>query len=260
MSRRIDAANFQIPMNKSQTMRGWWLAGLIVVTGLGAAPVEIVLEPVRAMKVSAPVDGVLARVAVEEGDTVKAGDLLIEFEHGEENLQVERATEVLRKRQFDYRGAEQLFTENMTSETETLEKEIELKVAQIDLAQAVERRDRRIVRAVQPGTIVQRHHVAGEYVERGAPLLEMVDQDELHARFYVSPAIGLTLKSGATAWVHVPQVGATVRCRIVFVDPQVDPSSGLMRGRARLKNEEGVFKPGLRGWLSFSEEQPKQCP
>ncbi len=225
-----------------------------------AGPVEVVLEPVRAMKVSAPVDGVLARVAVEEGDTVAAGDLLLEFEHGEEDLQVERATEVLRKREFDYRGAEQLFTENMTSETEALQKEIELKVAKIDLAEAVERRDRRVVKAVQRGTIVKRHHVDGEYVERGEPLLEMLDQSELDARFYVSPEAGLKLRPGTEAWVHVPQVGVTWRCRIVFVDPQVDPSSGLMRGRARLDNASEVLKPGLRGWLSFEQEQPTQWP
>lgn len=238
------------------------LAGVMLTftTIATAAPVEIVLEPVRAMTVSAPVDGVLAKVPVDEGDTVKTGDLLIEFEHGEEDLQVDRAAEVLRKREFDYRGAQQLFDENMTSETDTLEKEIELKVARIDHAQAVERRDRRIVRAVQPGTIVERHHVAGEYVERGAPLLEMVDQSELDARFYVPPETGLTLKSGALAWLHVPQVEATLRCRIVFVDPQVDPSSGLMRGRARIANLNGVLKPGLRGWLSLGEEQPAQWP
>lgn len=233
---------------------------LCLAGSLTAAPVEVVLEPVRAMKVSAPVDGVLARVAVEEGDTVAAGELLLEFDHGEEELQVERAEEVLRKREFDYRGAEKLFTENMTSETETLEKEIELKVAKIDLAQAVERRDRRLVRAVQPGTIVRRHHVDGEYVERGEPLLDMLDQSELDARFYVSPEEGLNLKPGAEAWVHVPQVGVTRRCRIVFVDPQVDPSSGLMRGRARLDNASEELKPGLRGWLSFAEKQPAQWP
>lgn len=225
-----------------------------------AAPVEVVLEPVRAMTVSAPVDGVLAKVAVEEGDTVKPGDLLVEFEHGEENLQVERAAEVLRKREFDYRGAQQLFTENMTSETDTLEKEIELKVARIDHAQAVERRDRRIVRAVQPGTVVERHHVAGEYVERGEPLLAMVDQSELDARFYVAPEVGLQLRHDATVWLHVPQVGATRRCRIVFIDPQVDPSSGLMRGRARVDNTDGVIKPGLRGWLSLTKNQPDRWP
>lgn len=224
--------------------------------GASAADVEIVLVPVRAMTVSAPVDGVLSRVAVEEGDTVKTGDLLIEFEHTEETLQVERAAEVLRKREFDYRGAEKLFTEDMTSQTETLGKEIELKVARLEHAQAVERRDRRIVRAVQPGTIVQRHHVTGEYVERGKPLLVMVDQSELDARFYVPPEIGLTLAPGARVWLRVPQVKRTLPCEIVFVDPQVDPSSGLMRGRARIRNADGVLKPGLRGRLSFSAERP----
>ena len=285
MKRRVCAAKAQIPMNKSQecprrTRRSALqvlfrhggpgsaravlaaTAGLLFALPMSGAttPVEVVLEPVRAMTVSAPVDGVLAQVAVEEGDTVGAGDLLIEFEHGEENLQVERAAEVLRKREFDFRGAQQLFTENMTSETETLEKEIELKVARIDHAQAVERRDRRIVRAVQAGTVVERHHVAGEYVERGEPLLAMVDQSELDARFYVPPEVGLKLQGGTTAWLHVPQVKATRRGRIVFIDPQVDPSSGLMRGRARVDNTDGVIKPGLRGWLSLSETQPAQWP
>lgn len=237
------------------------LAACVLLAATAAAapgPVEAVLEPVHQMTVSAPVDGVIARLAVAEGDTVKTGDVLLEFEHSEEDLAVERAAEVLRKREFDYNGARQLFSENMNSRTETLEKEIELKVARIDHAQALDRRDRRIVRAVQPGTIVKRLHVAGEYVERGQPLLAMLDQSELDARFYVPPATGLTLKTGATATLRVPLVGLTRTCRIVFVDPQVDPSSGLMRGRARLDNPDGALKPGLRGWLSLGENTPAQ--
>ncbi len=240
------------------------LLGLVLGGGGAFAtesrPVEIVLEPVRSMVVSAPVDGVLATVAVEEGDAISKGDLLVEFVHGDEDLQVERATEVLRKREFDYRGTEKLFTENMTSETETLEKEIELKVAKIELAQAQERRGQRIVCAVHPGTVTMRHRIDGEYVERGTPLLELVDLSQLDARFYVNPEVGLGLQSGDAAWVRVPLTKTILRCRIVFIDPQVDASSGLMRGRARIDNSEGILKPGLRGWISFAETQPTQWP
>ncbi len=239
------------------------LLGLLSATfsaGGGGPPMEVVLEPVRSMIVSAPVDGVLAEVAVEEGTPVAKGDLLVEFVHADEDLQVERATQVLRKREFDYRGVEKLFTENMTSETETLEKEIELKVAEIDLAQAKERRAERIILAVQAGTITKRHHVAGEYVERGAPLLEMMDVTHLDARFYVRPEVGLKLQSSDFAWVRVPLLETTVRCQIVFIDPQVDPSSGLMRGRARINNVSGELKPGLRGWISLQDEEPGVWP
>lgn len=238
--------------------------GFLCATGVAwateSASVEIVLEPVRSMVVSAPVDGVLAKVAVDEGDTVSKGDLLVEFVHGDEDLQVERATEVLRKREFDYRGTEKLFTENMTSETETLEKEIELKVAKIELAQAQERRSQRIVQAVSPGTVTMRHRIDGEYVERGTPLLELIDLNQLDARFYVNPEVGLRLQAGDMAWVQVPLTKTVLRCRIVFIDPQVDASSGLMRGRARIDNAEGKLKPGLRGWISFSTTEPTRWP
>ena len=235
---------------------GW----AVVAHAQSPTSVEVVLEPVRAMVVSAPVDGVLKRVAVEEGDAVRAGDLLVEFEHAEEALLVKRAEEVLRKREFDHHGAAQLFSDAMTSETEKLEKEIELRVAQLELAQAIERRDRRLLRAVQAGVVTRRHRVDGEYVERGTPLLEIVDQSRLDARFYVRPEDGLRLKVGDRAWVRVPLLGRTVACAIVFVDPQVDPSSGLMRARARIDNADGRLKAGLRGALVWGEKEPDPWP
>lgn len=228
--------------------------------GAAAAPVEVVLEPVRAMVVGAPVEGVLAEVKVEEGDTVAAGDLLAAFQREEEELLVARAREVLRKREFDFAGVEQLFRDNMTSEVEKLEREIELNVARLELAQAEERRDRRLVRAVQAGVITVRHRVAGEYVERGAPLYDLVDARQLDARFYVDPAAGLTLRVGDTVRVRVPLLERSVEGRLVFVDPQVDPSSGLMRVRARIANEEGEVRPGLRGWVVLGTEEPARWP
>ncbi len=225
-----------------------------------AAPIEIVLEPVRSMVVSAPVDGVIESFAVDEGDPVAEDDVLVAFVRSQEDLQVERAREVLRKRQFDAAGAEQLFKDNMTSETEKLEKEIERRVAEIDLAEAIDQRDRRMVKAVHEGVVTVRHHEAGEYVERGEPLLGLVDQGELDARFYVRPEEGLGLKVGDTVWVHVPLVEATLPCKVVFVDPLIDPSSGLMRARARIDNTTGRFKPGLRGWLSLGETEPTSWP
>ena len=236
------------------------LTALLSQTMWAAGPIEVVLEPVHAMVVSAPVDGVLAEIAVEEGDAVAPDDLLIAFVRAEQELAIERAEEVLRKRQFDFAGVEQLFADNMTSETEKLEKEIEMRVAQIDLAQATEQLDRRLIRAVQGGTVSQSFHEPGEYVERGQPLLELVDQRELDARFYVPPEEGLSLSPGDPVLIRVPLLDATVKCAVVFVDPQVDPSSGLMRVRARLDNAAGRFKPGLRGWVSIGEEAPSAWP
>lgn len=225
-----------------------------------AGPIEMALEPVRSIVVSAPVDGVIEHVAVDEGDAVDAGAPLVRFVRAAEELHVERAREVLRKRKFDAAGVDQLFRDKMTSETEKLEKEIERRVAEIDLAQAIEQRDLRIVKAVHSGTVTERHRDSGEYVERGTPLLELIDQRQLDARCYVRPEEGLALKIGDPVWIRVPLLETSVSCRVVFVDPQIDQSSGLMRVRARLDNSAGKFKAGLRGWLNVGAKEPLKWP
>lgn len=239
---------------------GVWLAMAGGLTAAVAPPLEVVLEPVRSLVISAPVDGVLARVAVEEGDLVANDAILVEFVRAAEELQVERARQVLRKREFDHASSEKLFHDNMTSETEKLEKEIERRVAEIDLAQAIDQRDLRVVKAGHAGVITVRHHEAGEYLERGAPLLELADLRQLDARFYVRPEQGLGLAVGDRVRIHIPILDTTESCAIVFVDPTVDPSSGLMRVRARLENADGRLKAGLRGWVSVGEEEPTTWP
>lgn len=238
------------------------LIGIVLMAGAmaNAQPIEIVLEPVRSIVVGAPVDGVLAAVHVDEGDEVTAGATLIEFVRAAEILQVERAQEVLRKREFDYAGVEQLFKDNMTSETEKLEKEIERRVAELDLAQAKEQRDQRVVKAVHAGVVSVRYHEDGEYVERGTPLLALIDQSQLDARFYVRPEQGLKLRVGDPVLVRVPVLETTEKCQVVFVDPSVDASSGLMRVRARIDNATGKLKSGLRGWVHLGEKEPPAWP
>jgi RND family efflux transporter MFP subunit len=236
--------------------------GLFLLAGgvSAAQPIEIVLEPVRSIVVSAPVDGVLEKIHVDEGDVVSAGATLVEFVRAAEILQVERAQEVLRKREFDYAGVEQLFKDNMTSETEKLEKEIERRVAELDLAQAKEQRDQRVVKAGHPGVVTVRYHEDGEYVERGTPLLALIDQSQLDARFYVRPEQGLNLRVGDRVLIRVPVLDLTVKCQVVFVDPAVDASSGLMRVRARIDNATGNLKSGLRGWVHLGEKEPLAWP
>jgi RND family efflux transporter MFP subunit len=245
----------------SVRIAGRLFAGLLAASvALTASPVEMVLEPVRAMVVSAPIDGVIEQIAVDEGDPVAPGQLLVAFERAQEELRMQRAQEVLRKREFDYAGVEQLFKDNMTSETEMLEKQIELRVAQIDLAAATEQRDRRVIESVQSGVVTLRLHEDGEYVERGTPLLELVDESQLDARAYVDPAAGVKLRVGDTVWVRVPLLELSLRSRVIFIDPLVDPSSGLMRVRVRVDNTAGNLKSGLRGWLSLTEEEPLRWP
>lgn len=245
-------------MTLPKLLRSFYL--LTTASWLVAQPIEIVLEPVRSVVIGAPVDGVLETIHVDEGDAINAGAVMVEFVRASEILQVERAQEVLRKREFDYAGVEQLFKDNMTSETEKLEKEIERRVAELDLAQAQEQRDQRVVKAKHPGVVTVRYHEEGEYVERGTPLLALIDQTQLDARFYVRPEQGLKLRTGDRVLIRVPVLDTTVKCQVVFVDPSVDASSGLMRVRARIDNAAGRLKSGLRGWVHLGEKEPPAWP
>ncbi len=226
---------------------------LILLVSIAAAyspgrDVEGVILPFKEVLVSASIPGIIQTIHVDEGDRVAAGQALVDFERREEELQARRLEQVLRKRRFDYEGMERLFGESMTSETEKLEKEIELRVAEIDYEQARNELSRRTVASPLGGVVVRRFHEVGEWAEAGQPLFELVNTDKVFVRLLLkavearqlSPGDEVTLSAELLAG-HGPFTG-----RIDFIDPRIDASSGLMRVKILVDNPHDILRPGMR--------------
>ena len=101
-----------------------------------AATAEVLVKPFRAVSVSSAVAGALQTLSVQEGESAKTGQPLAILAHEQEQLEVDRLTKVLEKRDFDDRGTAKLFKDKIVSEDEAVEKRIEREIAELQLRRA----------------------------------------------------------------------------------------------------------------------------
>jgi len=228
---------------------------------------------VQSVDIRPRVSGYITRIAFIEGAEVKKGDLLIEIDDREYRAaltrtesEVNRAKTRVSKAQRDVERGRKLLEAKAMSGEEWDQKSAELDQAKADVAamQAAALQSRLSVdfsRVVAPidGRVGAALITVGNLVDPSAVLTNMVSLDPIYvvfegdertflryqdliragdrpsARNGGNPVrVGLTNESG------FPHEGV-----LDFVDNQLDPASGTIRVRAKLKNADRRFTPGL---------------
>lgn len=222
-----------------------------------SAPAEVVprQDSLLAAELALPV----SRIHVEVGQTVEAGQVLLELDRRDPTLQLRQA-EAQRKaaeaqreltRQRLLRGRE-LAERQFSSADDVLALEAAEAAASADLeiaesAVAIARRtlEKTSLRAPFAGEVVARTAQLGALAAAGSPLIRLVQlgEDEVEARLPAAQAAGLA-EAGA---IHFEAPGARLPLRLLRMTRSVDPASRTRT--ARLAFVEAGLAPGHSGSL-----------
>lgn len=221
-----------------------------VLASQGASPVfQGLVEPYRAVNLSSSVQTFITEMNVREGAIVESGDLLVELYSRSEELELERIGAAVQRREFENRGAQNLFSEQLISEDEALEKKIELRLAQLQYEIAKEGLALRSLRAPISGVVVERLYEKGEMVAVGEPILRLVDIATIYVSAYMTVEDARGFPVGAPVRLTFAELSEDVdelEGTVDFIDPRVDPASGLLQVRIIAENPDRIVKPGLR--------------
>lgn len=231
------------------------------------------IEPDRVADLGSQVIGVVERLLVERGDTVKKGQLLLTLRAEVERASVQAAdtrarvdADVLAARaslelaEQKLRRAQALVAQNFVSDQAVEQASGETEVArqklnQVRSQQGIWVEERRVaqaqlalraVRSPFAGVVVERFVNPGERVE-DRPLLRLAVIDPLRVELMVPTAQYGSLSVGDLVTVrpelpHVQSVTATVR----HVDRVLDAASNSFRVRLSLPNPDQRLPAGLR--------------
>jgi membrane fusion protein, multidrug efflux system len=210
--------------------------------------------PFLEVTVSSPVQSHVEEHLFRQGDTVTEGAILTRLFGRIENLNMQRAKAALEKREFDSRAAENLFRDKLISEDEALEKRIELDLARLQYEIARETYEVREIRSPLSGIVVERMVEVGETVRASDPMFTIVDINQVYVQLFVEAERLRQLRPGGNVRVHFPELGILeARTGVIdFIDPRVDPASGLLRVRVLVPNPDGSIKVGVRGVAEFA--------
>lgn len=225
------------------------------------------VEPFATVEVKPRVDGQISEVAFNEGDEVKAGDVLFRLDdrlikaqmrQAEANITRDRAS--LTDAEAILKRREMLVTKSIVSEqaTETQRSAVEVLKASIAAGEAqVEawrtQLDYLTIRAPINGRTGSVKTKIGANVRAtdGAPALVVINQTRPISVTFSVPQVELASLRRALA----SRVEATVRAggekpvesvgKVVFIDNQVDKTTGTLLGKIEVPNENEVLWPGL---------------
>jgi len=219
---------------------------------------EGVAKPFNVVTISASLRDRITKIAVEEGDRITQGQVLVSLEAEKEKLSADRLVQMVAKAQFDFNAAKRLFEQNVSSKDDMLLKEVDLKRMQAELNIAKAEVAQRELLSPLTGVVVHRYHEPGEAVNEAEPILQVMDSDKLLLLFYLEAPMLSVLKTGDEVAVTFSEMVPAVerKAKINFIDPEVDARSGMFRVRLLMDNSDHAIRPGMKVRGMFAEVKP----
>ena len=218
------------------------------------------VESKRVSRISPKINGFIAEVLVDEGDEVKAGDpvlhldpVMAEIEYARVAAQLNEAQAKLNKaeRQRD-EAAELLKKKNIpATRYESLVSEVKINAAVLERLQTDVRRQKEIlerhtVRAPFDGVIGQKLIEAGQWVETGTALFELVEIDVLRIDVPVPQYYFSQIEVGTPVIIQFDAFpDRTMEGAITMKIPVGESSGRTFPVRIEMNNEQRLIAPGM---------------
>jgi len=268
--------------------RAWFLGGqiaiVVLVSGLPqpglsrAADLDCLIESYVQVAISSPVEGVIERVTVERGASVKVGQVLVELESSVEKAAVvmakikaemlsphksnqvrlefgerrfNRTVELYRKDLIPMKEYDEAETAKALAEVGVLEARENEQLARAELVRAEAAYALRSVRSPINGVVVERLLAPGEFAKQ-APILKLAQLDPLRVEVIAPVQLWGQIAVGMAAQI-MPEapVKGSHRARVTIVDRVIDAASGTFGVRLELPNPNLRLPAGLKCTVRF---------
>lgn len=232
--------------------------------GGGGQGIGVVVSPVRtgtvvdrvesvgtarareAVTVTVRVPGIVSRFRFEEGQTVRAGDTLVELDTAQQQAELDQARAALddarqrlaRARQL---RATQAVSEAQIDQLDSAARQAEARVRQVE-ARLIEMRivapfDGRVgIRNVSPGALLQ----------PGTVVTTLDDTSRIRIEFSVPEVFIARVQTGSRVEALSPAYGSRrFAGTVTVVDTRIDPATRAVRLISEFDNADGALRPGL---------------
>lgn len=162
------------------------------------------VEPVRVARLASPVEGPVQTLWAREGDTVKAGKMLVDIgRKGAASAQLVAAREYLQKQEQELERVKKLVAEGAIAESELDAARSQYENARAQYTRAGEATGDFRIRAPWSGIVAEVAVTEGDYVAPRSTLVEMYDPATLVVSTSVPETRATQIQQGAPAEIHL---------------------------------------------------------
>jgi membrane fusion protein (multidrug efflux system) len=232
-----DAAATSVPVEVQPLKR----AAMIAVYS-GTAPIEANNEA----EVVAKVGGEVRQIFVEEGDSVREGQVLARLDGDRLRLEVAQSEANLRKLERDYTRFQELSEKGLVAKGTVENAKFDLDALRAAYDRARLELSYTEIRAPIAGVVSARNIKLGNTINANDPTFTVTDLDPLVAYVHVPEKEFRKLAPGQPAEVMVDALGGTrFTGTIAFISPTVDPQTGTFRAKLEVPDASRRLKPGM---------------
>jgi membrane fusion protein (multidrug efflux system) len=232
-----DAAAASVPVEVQPLRR----AAMVAVHS-GTAPIEAHEEA----EVVAKVGGEVRQILVEEGDAVKAGQLLARLDGDRLRLEVAQTEANLRKLERDYKRQLELSEKGLVAKGTAENAKFDLDALRAAYDRARLELSYTEIRAPIGGVVSTRYIKLGNTIAQNAPTFRVTDLDPLVAYVHIPEKEFRKLAPQQPAEVVVDALaGERFTGVISRISPTVDPKTGTFRARVEVPDPSRRLKPGM---------------
>jgi RND family efflux transporter MFP subunit len=194
--------------------------------------------------------GIIDRVLVEEGQAIKAGQLLATLKLTEIDAAVQQARLGVEKAERDYRRAENLFRDSVATLEQVQNARTALELARQQLSQAGFNRSYSEIRASRNGYVLRKLMNAGQVAAPGTPVLQVngAGAGEWLLRVGVSDREWARIQPGDAAEVETQALaGRRFPGTVARRSEGADPATGAFTIDIRLQDKPQGLASGMFG-------------
>jgi membrane fusion protein (multidrug efflux system) len=206
-------------------------------------------------QVVAKTSGIATAVLVEEGQHVRAGQVLVRLDPGRAPLQAAQTAAQLRKLEANYQRAVRLAAQQMVSANDLDQLKYDMDEARA--ANNLANLELSYTSVVAPisGVVASRSIKPGNFVQINTPIFRIVDDSRLELTVNVPEREIATLKAGQPVKLQVDALpGKTFDGIVDRVAPVVDSGSGTFRVVCAFAGGD-VLQPGMFGRIRIDYDK-----
>ncbi len=215
----------------------------------------VVLHPLKSATLSAEVPSVVKKIHHEMGEKFREKEVLIDFDSKFYLADKKKANALLAYANTVYKTNQKLYNQRSVSDVEFAKARADLDVAKADLSIASKKLSACSIRAPYHGRVVRLLVKENEIVQQGQPLIEIVDDQIMRAKFHVPLGFNGHLDIGQILNVKVRGINKNFECKITHISPQMESNTFTFQMFAEIDNAGNILQGGMTGEILLTHSK-----
>jgi membrane fusion protein (multidrug efflux system) len=201
---------------------------------------------IQGVTVTADLPGTVAKINFESGQSVHAGDVLVELDTREERAQLAAAESDRDLAKINYNRDQELVKEGVVARMQSDNSSAQQKSTEAKVGEIKATIERKTIHAPFSGILGIRQINLGQYLAAGAAIVSLQSLNPIYVNFGVPQQQAPLVKTGRILELTSDDVpGVEFRGRVTAIDSVVNEATRNLQVQATLPNPGGKLRPGM---------------